>query len=118
MAAPKQGRVLEAVRRRMQRERITQRELAAHLEVSQGHLSKVLRGHTVRDTRVLAVLAAWGGADDSTDEANLLDAARDVVHGQPRGMQLLMRLMHLLRELRPAPAPRRARLRTRTQRPG
>lgn len=92
----------------MQREHVTQRQLAAQLDISQGHLSKVLRGSTTRDTRTLAVLEAWSGADETTDEAKLIDAVRDVVKGHAHGMQLLMRLMHLLRELR-HPGRRRGR---------
>lgn len=97
----------------MRRERVTQRELADHIGVSQGHLSKVLRGQTERDTRVLAALTAWGGGDDSTQEAKLIDAARDLVDGEPRGMQLLMRLMQILRELRRTSPRRRSTARAR-----
>jgi transcriptional regulator with XRE-family HTH domain len=99
----RQSEVLQAVRRRMERERITQRELANQLGISQGHLSKVLRGQTERATRVLSALAAWADPDGVSDETAFLAAARSAVQGQPQGFHLLMRLMHLVRQLRDPP---------------
>jgi transcriptional regulator with XRE-family HTH domain len=91
----------------MQRERVTQRALAASIGVSQGHLSKVLRGKTDRDTHVLASLELWSASatGHEDEEAGLLEAARMLAKGQPRAMSLLMRLMQLLVELRQPASP-------------
>jgi len=92
----------------MLRERLTQRDLALAIGVSQGHLSKLLRGRIQRETRLFSLVESWAAGSESAVEAQLLHKARLAVHGQPRGMELLMRLMHIIAEFRREPRDRRS----------
>lgn len=100
----------------MDAEGLTQRVLAERLGVSQGHLSKVLRGKYKRDSKV--VRALQGCLDDldrgstgtlAQAERELLAAARAVADGSPQMMRLMMQFMQIAAELRTAPAGRTRR---------
>lgn len=53
------ARVVEDALALMDRERVTQGVLAETLGVSQGHLSRVLRGEVRRRSRTIRALAEW-----------------------------------------------------------
>ena len=104
----KQQEIISRVKKRMDAEDLTQRLLAKHLGVSQGHLSKLLRGKLQRRSRVLRALEAWltesdtpVSHDSDADEKALLTAARRVAKGSSReAMHLMTDLMRLLERLR------------------
>jgi len=102
-------KTIEQVRERMRKERLSQRQLAARLGLSQGHVSKVLSGKIRHDTRAFTFLASWAASPQSAIEDRLLEAARRAAGGRRRGMEILMHLMHVITELQAAPANRRPR---------
>ena len=100
--------LLSRVRVRMSEERLTQRALAAHLGVSQGHLSKVLRGMQMHQTRVMRALGAWvGESASSLPSGDKLDlalsrAAREAGAGSEEAGRLVLRVLRAMRRLRSA----------------
>jgi len=102
----------------MRTQHVSQRELAVLLDVSQGHLSKVLSGRIERDSRVFATLASWVEAPGPTLEAGLLSAARRVAGGERRGLELLMHMMHIIAELQTERAAKEKRARRKRNRDG
>lgn len=95
----------------MAREQISQRALAAHLGISQGHLSKVLSSKHPGGKMVRRILTNW--LDPAEQEAErhvpaeeeLLRAARAAAGGSTQVMHLLAQMMHqvgLVRQVRPA----------------
>ncbi len=102
--------LLRAVLGRMNADGLSQRNLAQRLRISQGHLSKVLRGQFARRSRVIRRLETFLGESLATQETEgngvpdseraLLRAARDVSQGDAQVMQVLLDLMQLLSKLR------------------
>lgn len=98
------------VRRRMDEDGLTQRALAQWMGVSQGHLSKVLRGKFLRRSRAVRALEVYLNrgisavpsvlAAQSSQERTLLETARMVSSGSNETMHLLIDLMRLVRKLR------------------
>ena len=95
--------LVRRVRYRMSRERITQRQLAAHLGISQGHLSKVLRGQVQRSTRATRALEDWAPpgnrkavARDASVESALVDAAKLASDGSERTMRMLVEVVRVV----------------------
>jgi transcriptional regulator with XRE-family HTH domain len=92
--------ILRLVRDRMQRDGLSQRALARLMQVSQGHLSKVLRAQFPSNTRVMSMLKDWATGESTAPrslgevEATLLQAARMAADGSDRVMQLLTEMMH------------------------
>ena len=97
------------VRDRMDALGITQRELAAQLGISQGHLSKVLRGQFGRESRVTRAVRRILGASSSSENAeeDLLLAIRRLTGGSSRRLQKVMQIMHAIEGLHIADASRR-----------
>ena len=98
--------ILRLVRERMQRDGLTQRQLAQRVRMSQGHLSRVLRGQFTGRTRVMSMLRDWateetaGPRGVSDGEAALLKAARAASAGSDHVMQLLTEMMHCVDQAR------------------
>jgi transcriptional regulator with XRE-family HTH domain len=102
--------LLKAVHARMDAEGLSQRELAAHLGTTQGHLSKVLRGLYSRPSRVVRELERYAEAgrnkaasaclSAADAEGALLQAARGVAGGDHQVMHQLVELMHFLGRFR------------------
>jgi transcriptional regulator with XRE-family HTH domain len=93
----------------MRKERLSQRQLAARLGLSQGHVSRVLRGKIERETKAFASLASWAASPASELEARLLEAAHTAAGGERRGLEVVMHLMHLIAELRGSSVAQRSR---------
>jgi transcriptional regulator with XRE-family HTH domain len=91
--------MLTQAQQRMTKDRISQRELAARLRLSQGHLSRVLRKKVPLAGATLSRLQAWASEGPDTAEADVMAAARAVAGGSRRKMRTVMQLMHLLVEL-------------------
>ena len=83
----------------MREQQLSQRQLASLLDVSQGHLSKVLRGNFERDTRAFTALTAWVMSPASAVEMSLVTAARRAAGGRKKGLEILMHMMHLMADL-------------------
>jgi transcriptional regulator with XRE-family HTH domain len=99
--------LLNKAKRRMGIEGLSQRELAVKLGVSQGHLSKVLRGQScTRSTRLSRALAAYGNGQPTPEqdlrkaELALVEAARNASGPAVESMHFLIDLMHLIIALR------------------
>lgn len=92
--------LLRRVRTRMQAEGLTQRDLAAQLQTTQGHLSKVLRGQYERRSRVVRALeefaAGAAGSASPPTEDEFLSAARELARRRPEAKPTLISLMHFL----------------------
>jgi transcriptional regulator with XRE-family HTH domain len=90
-------------------EGLSQRDLAKKLGISQGHLSKVLRGRFQRqNSRVLRALAEFANTPVLTAptgpalESEALRAMRQAAGGSKQAMHFIVEMMHLLSELRRA----------------
>jgi len=97
----------ELIRRvieRMERERLSQRQLALVVGVSQGHLSKVLSHRhpaTARAARRLEGWLAQGGRRETHDARRMLGIAAERAAGDSaKGRRLLMQMMHIVAQLR------------------
>lgn len=94
------GDLLSRVRRRMSEERLDQRALATRLHTTQGHLSKLLRGHFKRRSKIVRELEAFADrADTSQAHSRLLAACLRVARRSPRHMHFVTSLMRFVDEL-------------------
>lgn len=105
--------LLTRVRTRMREGGISQRGLAHELGLSQGHVSRLLRGKGKGDSRGYRALRDWlelqsGSASPGSSDGKgltsrgylqLVAAARAAVGDSPRVMPIAIRLMHLISEL-------------------
>jgi transcriptional regulator with XRE-family HTH domain len=106
-------RLIKAVHSRMAAEKLTQRGLAHRIGASQGHLSKVLRGAFLRESRVVRQLETFVAIDATPPTFNPADNKDDIekvvltlADQDPELMHILHGLMQcLVRRARPETEP-------------
>jgi transcriptional regulator with XRE-family HTH domain len=107
--------LLRRVQARMAEEGLDQGRLAARIHTTQGHLSKILRGHFQRRSRVLLELEAFAaGASFSRAQTELLGVCYRIGAQSPEALKNVSELMHLVEDIcihngkaRPRGSPRR-----------
>lgn len=94
-------KLADLVRRHMKQAHLSQREMARRAGVSQGHLSKVLRGKTPTGTavkqKILDVLpehVALGASAPLPSERQLIATIRRLIRSSPTVMHFLADMMH------------------------
>jgi transcriptional regulator with XRE-family HTH domain len=100
---PPDNEVLLRIRKLMEQEHLSQRDLAARIGISQGHLSKVLRrgfGPRARISWRLENLSVRAGVRPKTLLPRELEHALfRVTNGSAAAMRTLTQMMHLLAQL-------------------
>jgi hypothetical protein len=98
----------------MSDEGLDQRALAARLQTTQGHLSKLLRGRFKRRSKLVLELEAFANrADTSRAHSRLLAACLRVARRSPRHMHFVTSLMRFVDDIsddstaKPSPRARR-----------
>lgn len=97
------ARVVEDALALMDRERMTQSALAEALGVSQGHLSRILRGEVRRRSRTIRALAEWvegrGGVRRPVAGA-LAVALAEAARASPEFKDALEKAVEIMRNIR------------------
>jgi len=100
MSPADKAKLLATVQVRMAKDGLDQRALAQRLSMSQGHLSKLLRGQFERRTRLVRELEGFASEGAlSKSEARLVQACLRLAKRSPRHMHFVAGLMHLLDDI-------------------
>ena len=100
MADWDKSQLLQSVRQRMSEEDLDQRALARQLKMTQGHLSKLLRGKFTRRSRLVRELEAFASRVDTTRApSQLVQACHRVSRRSPRHMHFVSMVMQFVDEI-------------------
>ena len=100
--------LLERVRLRMSQEHLDQRALAERLQMTQGHLSKLLRGRFARRSRLVRELEAFAsGLGNTRARSQLVGACLRVASRSQRHMHFATTVMHFVDEISTPPTANR-----------
>lgn len=102
--ARSKAQLVRAAKEHMDETGLTQREFAEQLGITQGHLSRLLRGDFSSESRAVRLLqrALTGQPalrSDPSEARDLIEQAQRITHGMPQRTRALLDLMRAVQTL-------------------